>query len=263
MARDDDKIIDLRPLFPGPQQRVNGKFAEPHAYIAEPTLLQSFWERLNRKGMRGRFAIVLGLWAMQLVYFPINKRSKGNRNLAIKQIDGRIPRRSEFVVAYFLGLIYLSLMHQIAALFLSKRHFRGHYISSITATLTGFLIWIFYPARVTKKPFQPRPGNLFDRALHSLHYHDKDYGQYNSFPSSHVYYVAIGLSYLAKEYPHYYWFFYGSSVANALSTLFTHQHYVADVLSGFALTYTAIEFSEHVTIPLLMGHDDGDSEADD
>lgn len=252
MPTSDDKFIELNDIIDSLQYRMNGKSAIPAKAQAPQTFWQTIRERLKQKHVQRQVLLGLAVWAFQALYFPINKRAKGERDLSIEAIDGRIPRYSSFIVPYSLGFVYLSLMHPIAGVALSRRHFRQHIVASMVATITGFLFWIFFPAKVTKRPFTPRPNNLFDKALHTLHYHDKDYGQYNSFPSSHVYYVAIGLSYLAKEYPKTYWFFYGSSIANAISTLVTHQHYVADAAAGFALSYAAIKASDELVTPFMV-----------
>jgi membrane-associated phospholipid phosphatase len=261
MAQNDDKVIEFSQLLASVRQRVNGRYTQV-APLPPTSWREAMRARLHQPDLRRRLTIATLLLALQLLYFPINKLAKGKRNLSIGQLDGRIPRLSVFVMPYIMGLSYLSLKHYIAALFLSRRHFQEHVVATTTATLTGFTIWLLYPAHVSKKPFTPRPGNAFDKMLYWLHIHDKDYGRHNSFPSSHVYYVAIGLRYLSKEYPDYYWFFFGSSVANAVSTLFTHQHYIADVVAGFGLSYAATMLSEHVLTPLLVGETPANSAAD-
>lgn len=185
------------------------------------------------------------------MYFPINKIVKSDRNLAIRAIDGRMPRLSIFVAPYAFGFWYLGSVSHVAALFLSKKHWQEHCVSLFMITLTGFTFWLLYPARVIKKPFEPRENHLFDNLLKLIHTSDKGYGQHNSFPSSHVYYVNVGLHYLKKEYPQYSWFFNGSIAINAMSTLFTHQHYVADVAAGFALSYTVTRLTDTVIAPKI------------
>jgi hypothetical protein len=191
---------------------------------------------------KSRFTKALLITAVQGLYFPINRLRRGNRNLSIKAIDSRMPRISIFVIPYVLGILYLSAGNFIAALLLSPRNWKGHCTGFSIAMIAGFIIWIVFPARVTKSPFVPK--TKFDHMLQKLHFHDKDYGQHNSFPSSHVYYINVSLHYLKKEYPSYKWFFNAAILVNALSTVFTHQHYVGDVVSAFWLSRTAVKMEE-------------------
>lgn len=199
-----------------------------------------------------RFVIAFFLWGLQALYFPINRIAKGERNMSIPAIDGRMPRVSAFIVPYAVGFIYLGISNYVAALLLNRKNFQGHVIAMLPATLIGFAFWLFYPAKVPKKRFVPRPNHLFDQWLDSVQRNDGLYGQHNSFPSSHVYYVAIGIHYLAKQYPRYQWFFDTSSVINAASTMLTHQHYFADVASGYLLSYVATWLSDNKLTPALQ-----------
>ncbi len=217
--------------------------------IKSDTVKPKWWRMTSR-----RFWIATLLWAIQAMYFPINHLVRSERSLAIQAIDGRMPRISLFVVPYLVGFGYLGAVNHVAAAFLSKKHWQEHCIALLTVTLTGFTIWILYPARVLKRPFKPRSKNLFDYALRMIQTSDKTYGQYNSFPSSHVYYVNVGLHYLKKEYPEYKWFFNTSIVLNAMSTLFTHQHYIADVVAGFGLSYATTRLTDNVIAPKIRDY---------
>ncbi len=219
-------------------------------HALKPAATLPLWWRLTRR----RFWIATILWALQALYFPINRLAKGDRNLSIAAIDGRMPRLSIFVAPYAFGFWYLGSVNHVAAALLSKKYWQEHCIALFTITLTGFMFWLFFPARVVKRSFQPRPKHLFDQVLKTIHASDKGYGQHNSFPSSHVYYVNVGLHYLKKEYPQYGWFFDGSVAVNAMSTLFTHQHYVADVVAGFGLSYAVTRLTDTMIAPKIRAY---------
>ncbi len=214
--------------------------------------LREQWEREWKPRLKKRWLVLLLLFLFQMLYFPINKRSKGDRSLFSKHIDGRTPRWSVFVVPYVAGFGYIANMNTIAAATLSPKYWREHCMALTSVTLAGFAVWILYPARVVKRPFKPRRFNPFDWGLKILQDLDKGYGQYNSFPSSHVYYVTLGLYFLSKEFPQYRWMLYPSTLFNASSTLLTHQHYFADAASGFVFSHTAIWLAEHKLVPHLM-----------
>lgn len=217
--------------------------------FAQQSILELLWNLIrtiyrSRSPQRWRSAGLLFL--LQFLYFPLNKMARGERSLLIKQIDGRVPRISWFVAPYLLGFGYISTVNFVAALTLSPQRFRKHCAAMSIATPTGFAFWYLFPAKVEKRAFEPRPDNLYDAVLRWLQVFDKSYGKYNSFPSSHVYYVTIGLYYLSKEFPQHRWWINSLVGINAASTVFTHQHYVIDVVAGFALSYTAIYLADQI-----------------
>ena len=62
-------------------------------------------------------------------------------------------------------------------------------------------------------------------------------GDYNAFPSGHVYQTALICLFYNHLYPSYPWFWIGIVVIVVLSTLFTRQHYLADPLGGLAIAW--------------------------
>ncbi|NDJ85198.1 MAG: phosphatase PAP2 family protein [Chloroflexi bacterium] len=210
------------------------------------TVVQQDW--FGRDSWRFLLPAIV-LTALQLLYFPLNMVADGNRSLSIAVIDDSIPRVSLFVVPYIVGIVYLSTANFFAAGLLARKHYQQHVFAFLTAMLIGFGFWYFFPAYIEKDAFDPAKNNPFDQLLYLLHGGDSAYGQHNSFPSSHVYYVTVGLVYLMKTYPQYRNFFIFSIVVNAASTLFTHQHYVIDVAAGFGLAAFAVWLSDTYLTP--------------
>ncbi len=223
--------------------------------LAQQTIFQLVWSlirKIYKSRSPARWRAAMLLFFLQFLYFPLNKRGHGDRDLSIKQLDGPMPRISWFVAPYLIGFAYIASVNFVAALSLSPKHFREHCIAMATATLTGFTFWYFYPAKVEKRVFVPREDNLFDVVLRWLQVFDKSYGKYNSFPSSHIYYVTIGLHYQGKEFPQHRWWLNSLIGINAASTVLTHQHYVIDVAAGFALSRLAVRLADKKLAPLVQ-----------
>jgi len=193
---------------------------------------------LFSEGVKIRWRIVALLGLIQGLYFPINQLHDGGMTLDLDFLDGAMPRASYFVIIYQLGLGYLSLSTIIAGLLLPRDLFQKYVIAFLFVMLTGFSIWIIFPAYVEKQTFTPH--GFFDNLLHSLHDSDDSFGTHNAFPSSHIYYVMIGLYFLAQRFKRYWFWFALVAFLNAMSTMFTHQHYFLDVVAGFALTWIGL-----------------------
>lgn len=193
---------------------------------------------LFSQGLKTRWRIVAILALIQTLYFPINQLHSGGVTLDLDFLDGAMPRVSYFVIIYQLGLVYIGAANLIAAITLPRDLFQKHIIAFLFVMLIGFSIWIIFPALVEKKPFTP--NGFFDEILHSLHDSDDDFGTHNAFPSSHIYYVTVGLFFLSQRFKKQ-WFWFGLvAFLNAMSTMLTHQHYFIDILAGFILTWFGI-----------------------
>jgi membrane-associated phospholipid phosphatase len=137
----------------------------------------------------------------------------------------------------------------LAAWFLPRQLFQAFAVSFFIIMLIGFTIWIVFPAYVIKAPFTP--GNIFDEWTRDLHIRDRDYGNHNALPSSHVYYITLLLYFFARKWPRGWFLWVTLAVINAWSTMLTHQHYFLDVLAGFVLTIFVLWITYNMILPPL------------
>ncbi|MCQ3929013.1 MAG: hypothetical protein DPW16_01020 [Chloroflexi bacterium] len=199
--------------------------------------------------LRERWPLLLFLLAFQSLYFPINQVVSGGVHLYIPQIDGNIPRLSIFVIPYAMGFMLMPIFPLLAAWKFSRQMFQEYAIAFFSVMVLGFIIWLAMPAYIIKHSFEP--NGFFDQLLYQLHDGDSSYGTHNSFPSSHVYYVTVAMVYFWRKWPKQWISWATFTVANAASTLFTHQHYFADVVAGFALTWFAVWLTRRHLLPII------------
>ena len=204
------------------------------------------------EGFRTRIPTLIFIFLMLSLYFPINRylNDKGGFVAHLDSIDGNMPLLPVFVIPYVLGFGMIGLMPIYAAWKFPRQLFQQYMTALFTIMVIGFTIWIVLPAYVVKEPVV---GDGFFRELNRMvHNNDSTYGTHNAIPSSHVYYVTIGMCYYLLYNRRLAVPLAAFAVMNALSTMFTHQHYFLDVVAGFLLTIPVYELTQHVTVPYLQ-----------
>lgn len=172
----------------------------------------------------------LGLVALLsfLGYALTNKRSY-TRTLKTR-LDSYIHYNSLFVIPYVLLFPYLVL-----PLFLLETHYlRGYLLSTTIANCLASVIWYFFPNGVSREPRIENTGVL-NRLMNYIYKHD---GDTNGFPSGHVFMSTIISYYLFLQQGFFGYIVLGFLIA--ISTVFTKQHYVVDILGGLVMAVIAI-----------------------
>lgn len=185
--------------------------------------------------IRKRIILFLLTYSIQLIYLPTSERLSGG-------IEPRLPIDifpiwAVWVVPYLLCYI-LWLGSVIWIIYKTDDHNYRTFIAACLFTFTfGVLIFIFVPTYVRPASL---PGNdVFTTVLRMIH---ETWGRYDAFPSGHIYITALLALFFGRWYPRrrLLWILILGIVS--LSTLFTGQHYIADVLGGFAVAYSGYHF---------------------
>ena len=101
----------------------------------------------------------------------------------------------------------------------------------------GVLIFIFVPTYVRPASL---PGNdVFTTVLRMIH---QTWGRYDAFPSGHIYITTLLALFIGRWRPRRRLLWILILVIVSLSTLFTGQHYIADVIGGWAVAYSGYHF---------------------
>jgi membrane-associated phospholipid phosphatase len=158
-----------------------------------------------------------------IAYFPLNRR-KSTYNFE-SNLDKHIPILSIFVIPYmayfpYLAYAFLSLWNTNA--------FVPFAVCMILMNIMNAFFWIVFPNGVKRPKVKPETNLLWVLSL--IHYYD---GDTNGFPSFHVSHTLLVTFFLILGGQHYA-FFITMGYLIIISTLFTKQHYIIDVLGGIA-----------------------------
>jgi membrane-associated phospholipid phosphatase len=182
--------------------------------------------------MKVRCALFVAIVVTQLLYFPINRIAQGGIVLETRW-DGYIPLWPIWAIPYLLSLIWWWGCYVWAAWRMDLRLYKAFAVGILAAMLISYVIYLGYPTYVNRPPLE---GNDWQTALMRFIYQaDRSY---NAFPSGHTYTaVLIGLFWW-RWHPRQRWLWAAITVITVLSTLFTRQHNLPDLIGGAVLAAT-------------------------
>lgn len=175
-----------------------------------------------------RIRFLLLVCCLQLIYIPTSLRTSGG--IEPKLAIDIFPVWPVWVLPYILcyPLWLFSLIWFIRKM--DDRLFRALLAASFLVFASANLIFVFFPTYVRQMTFQ---GN--DIFVHLLRIFHEDAGRYSAFPSGHIYITTLVALFVVHQYPQQkpLWILILAIVS--LSTLFTGQHYILDLLGGYGL----------------------------
>lgn len=173
-------------------------------------------------------ALILG----KLCYFPLNYRpSKYYFELPI---DAKIPLWPGWIVPYSAYFFYLLG----GGILIWQTDVRQAYLVSYTlATFSASLFWYFVPNGVKRPDASHLKPSWSAKTIQKLYAHDKDG---NGFPSAHVYATLITSWFLWLSFPQFWPIWFVAGLVISLSTIFTKQHYLIDLVGGVFWTVMTV-----------------------
>jgi len=185
--------------------------------------------------LRKRIALIALIGCIQMIYIPTSNRMTGG--IEPKLPIDIFPVWPVWVLPYV--LCYLLWTTSIAwIIFKAADHFFRSFLAACFLTfLLGNLTFIFFPTYVRSVTFD---GNdLFANLLRTIH---ENWGRYDAFPSGHVYITTLLALFFGRWYPRGKLLWILVLVIVSLSTLFTGQHYILDVLGGYLVALAGYHF---------------------
>ena len=167
-------------------------------------------------------------------YTLINALSVGREALDLRiGPDARIPIWPIFIPIYLSAYIM-----PFSAYFAVKdmRLFRRTIVACFSIQWISFITYLLFPAMI-HRPELP-PDSIWTDVFHWFHKIDPPY---NSFPSLHVSQPILAAIVSTFANRKYWWLIVWAGLI-AVSTLFTGQHVILDVIAGLILALIAVIF---------------------
>lgn len=190
--------------------------------------------------MRYRLGMSILVAGAASLYFPLNRTLSGGFNLSTP-LDAWIPLWPVWVIPYLLCLPAWAGGLVWAAWKMDERLFRSFISAGLFVLLSATLFYYVFPTYVQRPVITS--NNWAAQLLQLVYQHD---AAYNAFPSGHVYQTTLFCLFYNRLYPHHQWLWMGIVVIVALSTLFTHQHYLTDPLGGLAIAWLGYRFGMYM-----------------
>lgn len=182
-----------------------------------------------------RILLVFLVCCIQMIYIPTSNRVAGG--IEPKLAIDVFPIWSVWVLPYV--LCYALWLSSVAWIIfkVEDRLFRSFVAACMLTFGLGALTFIFFPTQVKAATFA---GNdIFTSLLRFIH---ENWGRYDAFPSGHVYITTLLALFFGRWYPRQRTMWIAILVIVSLSTLFTGQHYVLDVLGGYVVALAGYYF---------------------
>ena len=184
-----------------------------------------------------RVLLILLTISIQLLYIPTSNRLTGGFEPKLP-IDV-YPLIPVWVLPYILCYPLWLFAVIWATLKMDDRLFRVFIASFLLASTLAVFIFIFFPTYVKESTI---PGSdIFSNMLRFIH---QEWGRYDAFPSGHIYITVLLALFYHRWYPRYKLYWIAIPIVVSFSTLFTHQHYIADIAGGLAVAFIGSHFGQ-------------------
>jgi membrane-associated phospholipid phosphatase len=185
--------------------------------------------------LRKRLLLFFLACCIQMIYIPTSNQVAGG--IEPKLPIDTFPVWPVWVLPYiscyilwFTGFAWIILKAE-------DQRFRSFIAACMLTFGIGALSFIFFPTYV--KPI-PLPGkDLFTDLLRIFH---EQTGRYAALPSGHVYITTLLALFLGRWYPRFKLLWVLILIVVSLSTLFTGQHYILDVIGGYLVALAGCYF---------------------
>ncbi len=183
-----------------------------------------------------RLVWLILLLAVQSLYFPINRSVQGGVVLHTPW-DTYFSLWPIWVVPYLLSLLWWVGCFVWATLKMPDNLFRAFVISTIIVMLASYVIYILYPTYVVRPTVQV--GDWLTQLVAMLYANDR---VNNAFPSGHTYNTVLIALFWSRWQPKRRWLWWAITAVILLSTLYTRQHNLPDLIGGIAFAWLGYQF---------------------
>lgn len=196
-------------------------------------------EKIERHGvprtLTRRLFLLLLACCIQMIYIPTSNRVEGGIE-PVLPIDV-FPIWPVWVLPYVLCYVLWFCSAAWILFRVKDPEFRSFVAACMLTFSIGALTFVFFPTYV--RPATLTGMDVFTRLLRLIH---ENWGRYDAFPSGHVYITTLLVLFFSRWYPRTRFWWQLILVIVSLSTLFTGQHYILDVIGGYAVALAGYHF---------------------
>jgi len=147
------------------------------------------------------------------------------------------PIQPVWIVVYVLCFPLWLFCIVWAVLKIEEQSFRALIAAAFLTISSGIAAFILFPTYVDLP--QIAGTDFFSNLLRQI---QESGGSYDALPSGHLYITTLFALFFTRWYPRTRLLWIGIVVLVSLSTLFTGQHYVLDVITGIVLAWLGYKF---------------------
>lgn len=188
-----------------------------------------------KTSLKKRLLLILLALAIQAIYTPTSLFLTGGiePKLPVDIFPLWVVWVVPYVLCYPLWAVAIGWLVAQA----DDHRFRAAIAGLIFTVSLGIAVFILFPTYVVPVPLTG--ADLFTRLLLSL---QTAGGDHDALPSAHIYATTFFALLYREWYPRHTWTWILVLAVVSLSTLFTKQHYVADVLAGWLTGWLGYRF---------------------
>jgi membrane-associated phospholipid phosphatase len=182
-----------------------------------------------------RIFLLFLVCCIQTIYLPASNRVTGG--LEPKLPIDVFPVWTIWILPYVLCYVLWFVSGAWIIIRAEDRAFRSFLAACMLTFSLGVLTFIFFPTYV--KPAALPSHDMWTALLRIFHEHT---GRYAALPSGHVYITTLLALFFSRWYPRFRALWILIVITVSLSTLFTGQHYILDVLAGYLVAFAGYYF---------------------
>jgi len=187
-----------------------------------------------------RLGGVITLLILQLLYFPINQAVKGGMSTLLP-LDGYIKLSPVWAVPYLLSIYWWAGSIVWAAYKVEIKQFIQFFLCLSLTILLSYVVYLLFPTYVNRPHVEG--ADVFTKLIIFIYGNDRPY---NVLPSNHTYTTLIISFFWSRWYPKQKTLWILAAIIVILSTLFTKQHAVLDLVAAIALVWICFNLSDYI-----------------
>lgn len=203
--------------------------------MASHVQIQKGIKREQTLSLGKRFLLIILICCIQMIYIPTSSRTVGGFEPKLP-ID-IFPIWAVWVLPYILCYLVWLFSFLWAIYKMEDQLFRALIAAFILTCTVSVSMFILVPTYVSQATIEG--SDIFTILLRYIH---ENWGRYDAFPSGHIYITTLLALFYSRWYPRHKVLSILILTIVSLSTLFTGQHYVADIFGGLLVAFMGYHF---------------------